>query len=1154
MKHREFRKSTISLVVTTAMSALAIPAATANTSTWTGGAYYQATDGNGNWWWTDGGSDWATAGNWNGGVPASGDVANIDTATAGVPAGLSSHPVVQVTNAQGASIVNVGTTSGGSGLLDILGGGSLTVVNQIRIGQAAGSTGTVRVRAGANLNNAGNLIVGDAGDGVLDIEGQASTTGKVIIANQGGSSGVVNVKGGTMTNGGTLTVGENGNGTLNIVGGTVDTLGQAVIASRGNSTSVVQLNQGGRLSIGGNLTVAEEGVGDLLLDGSSSVKVGGTTVIGSRSSARGNVVVTGGSSLSSLENLVVGENGQASLVVSDAGKVTNRNSIMADRRGSESRARVTGAGSIWTSTGDLTVGYGGNGSLQLDREGRASVGSDGKGNVYLAIERTSKGTINIGADTQNAADAVAAGHLDAGKIVFGEGEGAVNFNHANKDYQFNAGFEGNGKIKQVAGETVLNGNAGLFTGTTQVIGGTLIANNDLAGTVQVGTSGTLRIGYQNGSTGDVLSDIENNGVVAFQRGDTYVYRGMIHGAGGVRQSGTGTTVLTGASTYAGGTQVVNGTLQLGDGNGGGKTGSIVGNVDVQAPGTFAFNRSNEYVFGGVFSGNGRIDQRGLGRTMLTADSSGFAGSTVVSAGTLSVNGRLGGTVDVQAGGTLAGIGQVGSTVIHEGGAVAPGNSIGTLTIAGDLIQKRGSTYQVELESSGARDHLAVSGSTQLDDGSFMNVAKLDSARYQLDRRYVVLNAVQGVTGRYKLKGDIVVSTFYSLQDNYDAHNVYLDVQQSRLFQEAADTSNQRAVAAAAQSLKGDAVPSVVPPKHNELFKSIAYLADDAQARNAFDLISGEFHVSARSALIEESQLIRDAANARLRSAFSLNGIGEAKSGSGITPWFNAIGNSSDIKGDGNAAKLRRDTYGFMAGVDAPIGERVRLGAFAGYSNTDLKGSARRSSSKNDNVHAGLYGGLNLDRFSLRAGAAYTWSEIDAKRHVDFAGYNDLLKSKYDASTAQVFGELGYRFDLSPTMRMEPFANLAYVRVKTDAFKESGGAAALAAKSESDSQTFSTLGLRVSGNVALTSENMLTVFGQAGWRHAFGSGQSSNTFQFNSSDSFRIAGMALARNSAVVGAGFETQLKRNLTLGASYNGQFGGDARQHGLNVNAAYRY
>ncbi|HEP8974099.1 TPA: hypothetical protein VDU83_006517 [Pseudomonas aeruginosa] len=76
---------------------------------------------------------------------------------------------------------------------------------------------------------------------------------------------------------------------------------------------------------------------------------------------------------------------------------------------------------------------------------------------------------------------MAAGHLDAGKIVFGQGEGTVNFNHADQSYQFNAGCEGNGQINQIASATVLSGD-------THVIGGRLVANNDLAG--------TLRIGYQ----------------------------------------------------------------------------------------------------------------------------------------------------------------------------------------------------------------------------------------------------------------------------------------------------------------------------------------------------------------------------------------------------------------------------------------------------------------------------------------------------------------------------------------------------------------------------------------------------------------------------------------------------------------------------------
>src|SRR3546814_11742566 len=71
---------------------------------------------------------------------------------------------------------------------------------------------------------------------------------------------------------------------------------------------------------------------------------------------------------------------------------------------------------------------------------------------------------------------------------------------------------------------------------------------------------------------------------------------------------------------------------------------------------------------------------GGGKTELTADSSGFGGTTDIEAGTLAVNGALGGAVTVLAGGRLQGTGTVGDTMVP--GTIAPRHSIGTLNVAG----------------------------------------------------------------------------------------------------------------------------------------------------------------------------------------------------------------------------------------------------------------------------------------------------------------------------------------------------------------------------------------------------------------------------------------------------------------------------------------
>ena len=103
---------------------------------------------------------------------------------------------------------------------------------------------------------------------------------------------------------------------------------------------------------------------------------------------------------------------------------------------------------------------------------------------------------------------------------------------------------------------------------------------------------------------------------------------VVSGTGSLVQAGSGTTILTANNTYAGGTTISAGTLQIGNG---GTTGSIVGDVTDNA--TLAFNRSDTVTFAGLVSGTGELQQIGTGTTVLTSDST-YTGGTTISAGTL----------------------------------------------------------------------------------------------------------------------------------------------------------------------------------------------------------------------------------------------------------------------------------------------------------------------------------------------------------------------------------------------------------------------------------------------------------------------------------------------------------------------------------------
>ncbi|MCH3819792.1 autotransporter outer membrane beta-barrel domain-containing protein, partial [Campylobacter jejuni] len=80
----------------------------------------------------------------------------------------------------------------------------------------------------------------------------------------------------------------------------------------------------------------------------------------------------------------------------------------------------------------------------------------------------------------------------------------------------------------------------------------------------------------------------------------------------------------------------------------------------------------------------------------------------------------GGTLDVGAAGRLQGNGSVGDTAVS--GTVAPGNSIGTLNVAGNLVFNPGSTYEAEVDAAGRSDRIIASGAATINGGAVQVVA------------------------------------------------------------------------------------------------------------------------------------------------------------------------------------------------------------------------------------------------------------------------------------------------------------------------------------------------------------------------------------------------------------------------------------------------
>lgn len=552
----------------------------------------------------------------------------------------------------------------GTGSLTIAGGATVSSFDAT-IGYASGALGTVSVIGdGSSWAIASGLEIGRRGTGTLNIlDGATVTSGEdSSIGDRAGSDGTVNVSGdGSSFEIGSddLFVGNEGTGALNIEnGGTVsntygfigDDAGSVGAASVGGAGSTWTNSQ--------TLVVGNSGSGTLnVTDGGAVSSNAG--YVGNSSGANGTVTVDGtGSSWTNASFLTISEVGAGSLSITNGGAVSNTNGSIGTSSGSSGKVTVDGAGSTWTNSLNLVVGSIGAGTLTIADGGAVSAGG-GSGNVVIANDVDATGTLNIGAAAADTA--TGAGTLEAASIIFGDGTGALVFNHTDADYEFAADISGNagtsstagtGKINHIAGTTTLTGDSSGFSGTTTITGGFLKLEGTLGGVLRV-NNGALSIengGVANTTLDSTIGDDTND--VGFATvtgpGSTWTNANDLF----VGDFGTGVlTILDGASVSDDAAYV-------------GNNADGTGTVTVNGTGS-SWNHNNEFSIGYMGEGILKIENGGS-----VGAEDGYIAYQAGSEGTVTVTGA-GSVWDTDA--TIVGDHGTGRITIADGGALVTTN-------------------------------------------------------------------------------------------------------------------------------------------------------------------------------------------------------------------------------------------------------------------------------------------------------------------------------------------------------------------------------------------------------------------------------------------------------------------------------------------------
>lgn len=784
------------------------------------------------------------------------------------------------------------------------------------------------------------------------------------------------------------------------------------------------------------------------------------------------------------------------------------------------------------------------------------------------VKKTGEGTLTLaGLSSYTGSTLVSEGTLVASSASLGSGAIVNNASlllRQSADGVLTSTITGTGTLtKQGAGKLTLAGDASAYAGISKISAGSILLTGSLGGNVVIYSGGTLQVG--NGTNdGELTADTVNNGSLIFHQSGNYDYSGALSGNGGLVKRGEGRLLLSGDYSYTGSTVVEGGTIRLttlldrqsdlvidnGTFDLGGKTQEVAGLsgsggvLDLGTAGALTVSQGEDSSFNGAIAGSGHFIKTGAGSLNLTGISS-FNGAVSIDQGRLAVNGVLPGQIAVKAGGVLGGNGTTGSVLAGSGGTVSPGNSIGTLHVNGDVSFAAGSTYLIELDSSGQNDLIEATGAADISGGTVSVVA--EPGDYLRTTDYTILTAGGGVNGTFD--GTDISLPFLTPTLHYNANDVLLTLDRNDVrFASIASTPNQLAVAAAIDATD----------INDPLYRALIVQTNEAGALRAFDALSGELWATAGTFVVDRARQAGALALDRLERADEI-GAGSADGGrdvrespGGGAAWVQAFGSWYRVDGDGNAAAAGQDQKGLTAGLDTLLGD-WRVGMALSYGEGQINLDERASDATVSGSNAILYAGGGWGATRLRFGGSYGWLDVDGRREVIFPGVSETVSGQYDSTAATAFAEVNYAAKLG-TFAFEPFAGVNYVHAKSDAFNETGSLVALGVDDLSRDVTFTNLGVRFGKELALSDTANVATHLSVAWQHALGDLEAFSQNRLPGGEAFSVAGLPVAQDVLRIEAGAHAMVGQNASLDVSYVGNIANDWNDHGVKAGFSLRF
>ena len=280
-------------------------------------------------------------------------------------------------------------------------------------------------------------------------------------------------------------------------------------------------------------------------------------------------------------------------------------------------------------------------------------------------------------------------------------------------------------------------------------------------------------------------------------------------------------------------------------------------------------------------------------------------------------------------------------------------------------------------------------------------------------------------------------------------------------------------------------------------------------------------------------------------------------------WVRGYGSRNSLDGNDEAPGYDEQLLGIVAGYDYAFSDDWFGGLAVGYmgSEMDFDNWGGRSGASVDysGWQLAAYGGYDDSVLYARGILAAGWYDGDSSREVDNGPDPGTLEGSPDSHVYSFYGEAGWRYAMTATATLTPYAGLNLATATLEGFTEDDddGTGAALSVDDSDGQSVeTTLGLRFEAPLP-AGDGILTPALSAAWLHEFGDTVQTVNMGFNGAPpgtGFEAISSEVARNSILLDAGASDTIGASAEMGLYYTGRFSEDYSVQAVTARFSYRF